>query len=98
MGRSKLDPRSDLQLPLDHFLPGFLATLRKATTTYSNWLQQALAEPTKPRTEDHPIYGSHSPEHFDNLATQFIGMIANGDKDMANTPKIGNMQRTTSLS
>ena len=53
--------------------------------TYSCWLQQALAEPTKPRTEDHSIYGSHSPECFDHLASQYVVMIANGDKDMADT-------------
>jgi hypothetical protein len=74
-------------LPPDHFLSGFLAGLRKAAATYSNWLQQALAEPTKPHTEDHPICSSQSPERFDNLDTQYIGMIANSDKDMANIPK-----------
>ena len=56
-------------------------------TTYSSWLQQALAEPAKPHTEDHPICDSHSPECFDNLVTLFVGMIANGDEDMADTPE-----------
>jgi hypothetical protein len=74
-------------LPPDHFLSGFLARLRKVVATYSNWLQQALVEPAKPRIEDHPICGSHSPECFNNLVTQFIRMVANGDEDMANMPK-----------
>jgi hypothetical protein len=50
--------------------------------TYSNWLQQALVEPAKPHTEVHPI---SSPECFDNLVTQFIRLITNGDKDMVDT-------------
>jgi hypothetical protein len=62
-------PQSDLQLPPDHFLPGFSAKLRKAAATYSNWLQQALEEPAKPHIDDHPVYSSHSPECFDNFVT-----------------------------
>ena len=74
-------------MPPDHFLPGFPAELRKAAATYSNWLQQALVEPTKPRTEDHPICGFDSPKRFDDLVTQFVGKIANGDKNMADIPE-----------
>ena len=40
-------------------------------------------EPTKPRTEDHPICGFDSPKRFDDLVTQFVGKIANGDENMA---------------
>jgi hypothetical protein len=56
-------------------------------TTYSSWLQQALAEPSKSHIEDHSIYGSHSPERFNHLVTQFIGMITNDDQDMADMPE-----------
>ena len=59
----------------------------KVAVTYSSWLQQASAKPTKPHIKDHFVYGSHSPECLDHLATQFIGMIANGDEDMADIPE-----------
>jgi hypothetical protein len=72
-------------LPPDYFLPGFSPGLRKAVATYSSWLQQALVEPSKPHIEDHSIYGSHSPKRFDHLVTQFVGMIANVDQDLADT-------------
>ena len=29
------------------------------------------------------LAGPNSPERFNNLVTQFVGMVANGDKDMA---------------
>ena len=44
-------------------------------------------EPTKPHTEEHPISGSYSLERFNNLVTQFIGMVANEDEDMADIPE-----------
>jgi len=53
-----------------------------AATNFS-WLQQAPTKPTKPQIEDHTVCGSYPPKCFNNLVTQFIGMIANGDEDMA---------------
>jgi hypothetical protein len=37
--------------------------------------------------KDHPICSSHSPDSFDNLVTHFVGMITNGNKDMADMPE-----------
>ena len=62
-------PRLDLLSPPYHVLPGFLTGLRNTAVTHSSWLQQALAEPAKPCTEEHPIYGSNSPDCLNDLVT-----------------------------
>jgi hypothetical protein len=53
-------PRSNLPSLPDHILLGFSTGLRDAAATYSSWLQQALAEPAEPRTEENHTYDSDS--------------------------------------
>jgi hypothetical protein len=53
-------PRSDRPSLPDHILLGCSTELRDTVATYSSWLQQALAEPVEPRTEENHTYDSDS--------------------------------------
>ena len=55
--------------------------------SYSSWLQQDLAEPAKPRTEEHPTHDANSIDCLNDLVTQFIGMATHSNEEMADIPR-----------